>query len=57
MDYIYSLLERYGGRISCWAWNKRWGDRNHLRYRSSKTGKYYTLNKKTGSIKNDKFSV
>ena len=52
-DYILSLLERYGGKISCWAWNKRWGDRNHLRYRSSKTGKYYTLNKKTGSIKND----
>jgi len=28
MDYIYSLLERYGGRISCWAWNKRFARRD-----------------------------
>ena len=51
MDYIYSLLERYGGRISWWAWNKRWGKRNNVRYRSSKSGKYYTINRKTGVIK------
>ena len=53
MDYIYSLLEKYSSRISCWAWNKRCGDRNNARYRSSKTGKFYTLNKKTGEIKLD----
>ena len=53
MDYIYSLLERYGGMISCWAWNKRWVNRNDVRYRSSKTGKFYTIDKKTGSIKHD----
>ena len=52
-DFILHLLERYGGKISCWAWNKRWGKRNNVRYRSSKSGMYYTLNKKTGSIKND----
>ena len=51
MDYIYSLLERYGGKISCWAWNKRWGKWHNVRYRSSKSGMYYTLNKKTGRIK------
>ena len=53
MDYIYSLLERYCSRISCWAWNKRWGNRNNARYRSSKTGKFYTIDKKTGQIKNE----
>jgi|TARA_Y100001951_G_scaffold942_1_gene618 hypothetical protein len=26
-DYIYGLLETYGGKISCWAWNKRWADK------------------------------
>ena len=51
MDYIYSLLERYGGKISCWAWNKRWGKRNNVRYRSSKTGKVHTVHKKTGAYK------
>ncbi len=51
-DYIYSLLEKYGGKISCWAWNKRWGKRD-VRYRSSKTGKYYTIDKKTGLVKKD----
>ena len=53
MDYIYSLLEKYGGKICCWAWNKRCSNRNAVRYRSSKTGKFYTIDKKTGSIKND----
>ena len=28
-DYIYSLLEKYGGKISCWAWTQRWGKRDH----------------------------
>ena len=50
-DFILNLLEKYGGKISCWAWNKRWGKRNDVRYRSSKTGKYYTIDKKTGLVK------
>jgi len=29
IDYIYSLLEKYGGKISCWAWNNRWRDRKN----------------------------
>jgi len=53
MDYIYSLLEKYGGKISCWAWNKRWVNRNDVCCRSSKSGKFYTIDKKTGRIKND----
>ena len=52
-DFILNLLEKYGGQISCWAWNKRWVNRNDVRYRSSKTGKFYTIDKKTGRIKND----
>ena len=28
IDYIYSLLEKYGGKISCWAWNKRFARRD-----------------------------
>ena len=28
IDYIYSLLEKYGGKISSWAWNKRWAKRD-----------------------------
>ena len=24
MDWFLSLLETYGGKISCWSWNKRW---------------------------------
>ena len=50
-DFILGLLEVYCGKISNWAWNKRWGKRNNVRYRSSKTGKYYTINRKTGVIK------
>ena len=50
-DYILGILETYGGKISCWAWNKRWSKRNDVRYRSSKTGKYYTIDKKTGLVK------
>ena len=52
-DFILNLLEKYGGKISCWAWNKRWVNRNDVRYRSSKTGKFYTIDKKTGRIKHD----
>ena len=50
-DFILHLLEKYGGQISCWAWNKRWDKRNDVRYRSSKSGRYYTINRKTGVIK------
>jgi len=52
-DYILNLLETYGGKISCWAWNKRWSKRNNARYRSSKTGKFYIIDKKTGLVKKD----
>jgi len=30
-DYILGLLETYGGKISCWAWNERWAKRDHHR--------------------------
>ena len=50
-DFILHLLEKYGGKISGWAWNKRWGKRNNVRYRSSRSGRYYTINRKTGVIK------
>ena len=26
-DYFYYLCEHYGGKIGCWAWNKRWNGR------------------------------
>ena len=52
-DFILNLLETCGSRISCWAWNKRWGKRIDVRYRSSKTGKYYTIDKKTGLVQRD----
>ena len=50
-DFILNLLEKYGGKISCWAWNKRWGKRNYVPWISKKTGKVYTVNKKTGAYK------
>jgi len=28
IDYILSILEKYGSAISCWAWNKRWAKRD-----------------------------
>jgi len=28
-DFILNLLETCGSRISCWAWNKRWSNRNY----------------------------
>ena len=27
IDWFLSLLETYGGKISCWSWNKRWKNR------------------------------
>ena len=51
MDYIYSLLERYGGRIRCLALNKRWSKRNYVPWISKKTGKVHTVHKKTGAYK------
>lgn len=27
MDKFYALCERYGGKISNWAWTKRWCNR------------------------------
>ena len=27
-DFILNLLEKYGGKISSWAWNKRWAKRD-----------------------------
>ena len=27
-DFILHLLEKYGGKISCWAWNKRFAKRD-----------------------------
>ena len=24
IDYFYYLCERYGGKLSNWAWHKRW---------------------------------
>ena len=27
LDYFYSLLETYGGKIYSWSWNKRWKNR------------------------------
>jgi len=52
-DFILNLLEKYGGKISCWAWNKRWSKRNYVPWISKKTGKVHTVDKKTGSYKNE----
>ncbi len=27
LDWFYSKCEKYGGKLSCWAWNKRWCNR------------------------------
>ena len=50
-DKFLGFLETYGGKMSCWAWNKRWNTRHFLRHRGGKTGKVYTVNKKTGEYK------
>ncbi len=41
-DFVLSLLETYGGKISCWAWNQRWNKR-HFNIRSND---YYKTAKK-----------
>jgi hypothetical protein len=28
IDKILAVLETLSSRISCWAWNKRWADKN-----------------------------
>ena len=27
-DFILNILETYGGKISNWAWHKRWNKKN-----------------------------
>ena len=34
-DRFYALCEHYGGRLSCWAWHKRWNRRNQRKYTHS----------------------
>ena len=58
-DFILHLLEKYGGKISSWAWDKRWAKRdpnrwskrNYVPWISKKTGKVHTVHKKTGAYK------
>ena len=50
-DKFLGFLETYGGKISCWAWNKRWNKREYVPWINKKTGKVYTINKKTGEYK------
>jgi len=50
-DKFLGFLETYGGKISGWAWDKRWKDKDHLRHIGTRTGKVYTINKKTGEYK------
>lgn len=26
-DRFYALCEKYGSKLSCWAWHKRWSNR------------------------------
>ena len=28
VDWILGLIEKYGSKVSSWAWNKRWGKRD-----------------------------
>jgi|TARA_E500000331_G_scaffold29208_1_gene24593 hypothetical protein len=28
LDWYYSVCEKYGGKMSVWAWQKRWGNRD-----------------------------
>jgi hypothetical protein len=50
-DKFLGFLENMGSKLNGWAWDKRWKKRDHLRFVSQKTGKIYTINKKTGSHK------
>jgi len=36
-DFILSLIERYGGKMSCWAWDKRWDKRTYVRQVNKET--------------------
>jgi len=30
---FYAVCETYGGKISCWAWNKRWSKRDRHKWK------------------------
>ena len=30
---FYAICETYGGKVSNWAWHKRWNKRNRRRYK------------------------
>ena len=32
-DYFYFICERYGSKVSVWAWHKRWSKRNRKKYK------------------------
>ena len=32
-DWFYSICETYGGKISNWAWHKRWNRKNRRKYK------------------------
>jgi len=36
-DFILSLIETYGSKISCWAWDKRWDKRTYVRQVNKET--------------------
>ena len=50
-DSFLGLIESRSGNLSCWAWNKRWNKRHFLRHVGGKTGKIYTISKRTGAYK------
>ena len=29
-DFLLGLLENFGSKLSCWAWDKRWKERKHI---------------------------
>ena len=29
LNWYYSKCEHYGGKLSVWAWHKRWNNRKH----------------------------
>lgn len=29
LDCFYAFCEKYGSKLNCWAWNKRWRDRTN----------------------------
>ena len=51
IDNILAWIERTSSTINSWAWDKRWKDKDHLRHIGTRTGKIYTINKKTGERK------